>query len=342
MKYLLVHPIGNISSNIASHKAAQAAIYCDQLNMAGYDTVVNYSGCDYDYSKFDGLFVYHGNDWSGTINLFGGIKDYANIKSIIDISKFSGKIYSLNIDFPRYDIMLKSRLTDKEYNPQWDNIDWNNFEFICSNSEKLDTNFIKIYKKLSIGDSHSISLYRPGWNNITVPFKTLYGAIKAGFDSFIPPYITEIDVLEIYFGNIDIRHHIMRRADPESAVKELVNLYVTECKRMIDVYGCNVIIYELLPIENESRKLPKTGFYNGAPFYGTRKERDTMRLLFKSELFKYSNENLIIKEWVSSLINESGELGFEYMEKPKSVHLSRQYYPYWSGNKISVLDEFFN
>jgi hypothetical protein len=35
--------------------------------------------------------------------------------------------------------------------------------------------------------------------------------------------------------------------------------------------------------------------------------------------------------WVDHMINDKGELDFEYMEKPKSVHLSRASYPYWTG-----------
>mgnify|MGYP001984252884 CR=1 FL=1 len=40
-----------------------------------------------------------------------------------------------------------------------------------------------------------------------------------------------------------------------------------------------------------------------------------------------------------------GELDFEYMEKPKSIHLSREFYPYWNGiEKIedkNSLEAFF-
>jgi hypothetical protein len=39
------------------------------------------------------------------------------------------------------------------------------------------------------------------------------------------------------------------------------------------------------------------------------------------------------------MINGIGELDFKFMEKPKSVHLSRQAYPHWQGKKWSGLPE---
>jgi len=38
-------------------------------------------------------------------------------------------------------------------------------------------------------------------------------------------------------------------------------------------------------------------------------------------------------------MNDKGELDFEHMEKPKSVHLSRASYPHWQGRKWSGLSE---
>jgi hypothetical protein len=43
-------------------------------------------------------------------------------------------------------------------------------------------------------------------------------------------------------------------------------------------------------------------------------------------------------------MNKAGELDFKYMEKPKSIHLSREFYPYWNGIETKItntLEEFF-
>ena len=97
-------------------------------------------------------------------------------------------------------------------------------------------------------------------------------------------------------------------------------------------------IYELLPIENETRKIPKSGFYNKQPFHGTWEERNNARKLFNEIIH---DSGLGIK-WTNYLLNKKGELDFDYMEKPQSIHLSREYYPYWTGIKeTNTLEEFF-
>ena len=40
-------------------------------------------------------------------------------------------------------------------------------------------------------------------------------------------------------------------------------------------------------------------------------------------------------EWIGEMVNSRGELGFEFMEKPQSVHLSRRWYPHWQGYEWS-------
>jgi hypothetical protein len=39
------------------------------------------------------------------------------------------------------------------------------------------------------------------------------------------------------------------------------------------------------------------------------------------------------------MINPAGELDFKYMEKPKSVHLSREFYPHWQGWEYNGLEQ---
>ena len=101
-----------------------------------------------------------------------------------------------------------------------------------------------------------------------------------------------------------------------------------------------VAAYELLPIENESRVLPKTGYYKGTPFYGSWDQRNAVRLIFKDEMKKLCAQGSVnFIEWVDPLLNDKGELDFECMEKPKSVHLSRASYPHWQGRRWSGLSE---
>ena len=145
------------------------------------------------------------------------------------------------------------------------------------------------------------------------------------------------EIAEFYFGNIDVRHHLLRQSDPEQAIRDLAKKYYEQL-RNLDL--AKVSVYELLPIEHESRVLPKTGYYKGTPFYGSWDQRNTARLVFKDEMRKLCAQGSVnLIEWVDPLLNEKGELDFECMEKPKSVHLSRNSYPHWQGRKWSGLSE---
>ena len=112
-------------------------------------------------------------------------------------------------------------------------------------------------------------MYRPEWTVNSIPFKTLNGAINSGLHTFIEDVgkIEDFDKLEVYFGNIDVRHHLCRISDDiDEKLKDLAKRYV-EAVEAVDIK--EVYIYELLPIEDESIKLPKSGYYKNKPFWCT-------------------------------------------------------------------------
>ncbi|CAB4131012.1 hypothetical protein UFOVP132_34 [uncultured Caudovirales phage] len=347
MKALVVTPFTPLSKNLASHRSAQGAIYADQLEFSGINVDLAMTGnIPDDYNEYDALYVYHGNDWFGTLNMFGGVKNYANIDSVIKMSKFKKRVYSIDIEYPDYHGMLRERLDrTPDAHPDWNLIDWEGLNIVKHRSTVIRPNdLFHDYPCISVGDSHAICLYRPGWLNVSVPFKTLHGALSAGLESFLPKdqKFTEID---FYFGNIDIRHHLCRFPDPIASTLKLVTAYVRHANMLAEKYDATVNLYEPLPIENESRKIPQTGYYKGKPFHGTWAERESVRLWFRShlEIEAANTKRVFIKRWVDGLKNEAGELDFKYMEKPQSVHLSREYYPYWQGlkwNGISSLKGF--
>jgi hypothetical protein len=332
MKTLVTSPFTHVSSNIHSHRAAQAAIYANQLEETGYDVHLDRTGNIHpDINSFDEIYVYHGNDWGGSLNLFGGMKNYGNIDNLIRYSRFVGTVFSLWIDHPKYSEMLLSRMKD-DVNPDWDYVDWENLKRIEQTA--ITVKEIKRVNKVVAGDSHAICMYRPGWFVNSVPFKTLHGALKEGLQSFIQPHH---EIAEFYFGNIDVRHHLMRQSNPEEATRDLANRYYEQLSKL-DL--AKVSAYELLPIENESRALPKTGYYKGTPFYGDWASRETIRLIFKDEMKKLCVQGSVnFIEWIVCLKNDKFELDFAHMEKPKSVHLSRNSYPHWQGRKWSGLAE---
>lgn len=332
MKTLVTSPFTHVSSNIHSHRAAQAAIYANQLEEIGFDVHLDRTGDIHpDINSFEEIYVYHGNDWGGSLNLFGGMKNYGGIDNLIRYSQFKGTVYSLWIDHPKYTEMLEVRMKG-DIHPDWAKVDWENLKRMENTAKTVKQ--IRPTHKVVAGDSHAICMYRPGWFVNSVPFKTLHGALKEGLQSFISP---NHDIAEFYFGNIDVRHHLMRQPNPEEATRDLANRYYDQLSNL-DL--AKVYAYELLPIENESRALPKTGYYKGTPFYGDWASRETVRLIFKDEMKKLCAQgNVNFIEWVDYLMNDQGELDFEHMEKPKSVHLSRASYPHWQGRKWSGLPE---
>jgi hypothetical protein len=199
----------------------------------------------------------------------------------------------------------------------------------------------KLTDKIVIGDSHAICMYRPDWVVNSVPFKTLNGALNTGFKEFIEDAapINTFNKVELYFGNIDIRHHLCRiEGNHIDNAKELASRYIQAAENLpID----DVSIYELLPIEDESRKLPKSGYYKGKPFWGTWEQRNSARIAFYETLKEKAKRVKIIK-WTDYLLNRDGQLDFKNMEMPHSIHLSRSSYPHWTGEeKPNTLEDFF-
>ena len=338
---ILLTGLGPISDKIHSHKAAQAIIYADQLHEAGHDVTINLVNDKiYDYSSYDEVYVYHGSDWSGNLNLFGGIQAYPNTHFVKALAAYKGTVKSILIDFPDYASMFQDRL--KKADMTWD-VDFDNLSKMTT-AEVVDPNTINRYPNIAFGDSHAISMYRPGWENVSVPFSTLHGSINRGFETFIPEG-GEYDRIETYFGNIDIRHHLCRFDDSINEAKKLARRYIDEVNRISNKYSAEVTVWEPLPIENESRKVPKTGWYKGTPFYGTWQERTDARQAFIDEL----HTGVTVFKWTGHMKNDKGELDFDYMEKPQSIHLSREHYPHWQGKNwteqasepAATLEEFF-
>jgi hypothetical protein len=346
MKRLLTSPFNAISSSMHSHRAAQGVIYADMIYRGGNAVDIDF-GNKANYDDYDTLLIYHGNDWSGSLNLFGGMKAFAGIDRIIELSNYKGQVVSLIEDMPDYHGILYERYKKlDDLNSQWHKVNWEGMASLESRSITLSLQDLNSYSEqyaigtlprtLVIGDSHAISLYCPGTEMNSVPFKTLHGALNEGLETFLlnPRGLKEVDS---YFGNIDIRHHLMRQENPSIAAKQLAQRYVYEATLLADKYELsNWNIFVPLPIEDESRQVPKTGWYKGTPFFGSWKERNQIRTEFNGWLRVFARlvtkaKITIVDDWADGLMNSGGQLDFKHMEKPRSIHLSRASYPFWTG-----------
>lgn len=166
--------------------------------------------------------------------------------------------------------------------------------------------------KLIIGDSHSVSIYKPGYSIKRLDGKTLYGFLKAP-ENYI---LQEYDELITYFGNIDVRFHLARQKDPIKATQELVLEYIEFCWLSGAKPTC------LLPIEDKSRKIPKTGLYKGEKYFGSRELRMEIVECFNEHLKSHFLDCL---QWPAEWYG--CDYDFEkHMESRQSVHLAPKYY----------------
>jgi hypothetical protein len=345
MNLVVTSPITAISSSVHSHRAAQAVIYAEMLKELGDDVEVTVDMTGdlkvEDLSSFDGVYLYHGNDWSGAPNMFGGLKNGEYSEQVARLSRIRSPAYTLGIESPDYVSLLKPRVDKslsegKEVDPAWSSVNWENLAMKVGRANvgpPVNWTIERRMRSVVLGDSHAISLYSPGWAMASTPFKTLHGALKIGFEKMLHDRYghSRFRNVSLYFGNIDVRHHLCRFPNPHEMSSNLARGYVDAAK-ILASSGKNVRIHELLPIENESRQVPKTGWYEGKPFHGTWAERTAVRNHLNDRLEALCSDSEVeFIRWTDYLLNDKGELSFDHMEKPRSVHLSRASYPYWQG-----------
>lgn len=329
---LIVSPITNHANRDHSHRTGWARMWSKCL---GAD--LSYSK---DWSNEKTVYLEHGmefNENSKGVNVF--LKEPKSWDKLAEkaemIASFQGDLYSLDIPCPDYGSRLKTRVRPHSTS-RYKNLDFDKISEVCSKAKTLKQSDLN-KDGLVLGDSHSLSAWRTNASLCRNDGQTLNGAINSGFDSWISSYSkNDLRFLRTYFGNIDIRHHICRLAstktEQKSLTKSLVKRYFEELVKVQKKFSIeNIEVVSALPIENESRKLPKTGYYKGQPFWGSWQERNYVHEKFNQycgTLCESLNFKLI--SWPSKFYNQDKELGFEFMEKPRSVHITPRHY-LWSA-----------
>jgi hypothetical protein len=286
MKTGIVGILNNPATSMNSHSAGMNKIVASLFNANLLSHVDN-------WEEYDQLIIYHGPNFKeGSYNVIGGITIEVLIRAK-KLSQFKGIIKTLD-GFQLNDFSIKRKI----------NL-YNDFTII----EKIELPFME---NMVIGDSHSLSV----WPNENYGIsrndgKTLFGFLKLEKDLSLHSHVI------LYFGNIDIRFHLCRQLDPINATKELFTRYVEYAKK----YNCTLV--ELLPIEDESRKLPASGLYKGKPFYGSIDQRKQIREI-ANEIIR--NSGLDYLSWPDEFLDEKGNLKFDVMEPKQSVHLRPSYY----------------
>lgn len=310
MKIGLTGVLGKPSTRLSSHNAGYTFYAKSRLEefFKSEVEVIEMSEAE----DFDAIVLTEGvNFREGSYNLFGGVSDKL-IENLKFLHSFLGKVYSFGPETIDYTGLVQKRISELVFTmPETIKISEDDF----------------INSKFIIGDSHSLSVYEKGFGLSRNDGKTLHGFLTDGLSHYLPQ--EELDILRLYAGNIDIRHHICRLFSEGQEFKAVDRMVEDLENQLSDLTleGVNSVeIVELLPIENESRKLPKTGYFEDKPFHGSWYLRDRAKNYFNHKLSEMCERNgFKFLKW-PDMSNEFGELDFRFMEARQSVHISPKNY----------------
>ena len=287
---------------------------------------------NHDNLPVETLYLDHGVNFGGSINLFGGFND--KLKESIDNFLAAEYVISLDMDCPPYGNMLAKRkdVLDKDWCAR--------VQAKCDGAETLTSTDLDT-DWLTIGDSHTAAFAPEGSMIVKTNGMTLNGQLKTDF-SYVRDHIAKCNNLAgitLVFGNIDIRHHISRINDAKIFARVSVKDMWIEYKKFGDSLPIPVEYAVPWPIEFEGRKLPKTGYYKGQPFWGSIDERQRV-LKDILETMDMISMNKIM--YPASWLTMNPELyAKEKMENMSSVHISPECYRRKQfGEEVCTLAEF--
>jgi len=306
MKIALVSMMGNVGSTTNSQGGGYGLILTRMVKDCMKDHQVEVNPDPSTWNEYDALFVAEGvNFVEGSFNIPGGPQPihYAKMKAAAD---FKGKVRFINVNF--------------DFNGFNKRIKLENVEFPTGEVVDLFKSAHKPNRKLIIGDSHALSVWQPGWCLDFTAGRTLHGFLKR----VTPEQLNaEYDEVTLYFGNIDLRFHLMRQPNPKSATRDLFNRYVEFALKLK-----KPTLVGLLPVEHESRKLPGSGLYKGEKFFGSREERMELREIANDIMRDSYGVNFL--DWPKEWIDEDGTKMLDVLEMKQSVHIKPKNYMFHS------------
>jgi hypothetical protein len=314
---VLTNPISNIPKLKNSHVLGWSLVWADQLN----------ARIDHACSPAIGLdktvYIEHGVNFGGTLNLFGGAT-----KEIFDrINRVAShpNVVSLDFDMPAWGEQLKKRIgaptTYVGITEAWCDALTKRLSTVQSLKQEDLLGVSSKFDGISVGDSHTPAFSRSTDIVLRENGKTLYGTLKRGL-------ITEFRGLKPFgnitfcYGSIDVRHHILRHQNFN--LDDMLDEYVRQAVMIQKEHKCDISFTTPVPVEYEARRLPKTGYFKGTPFFGSRQERLDLTYRIIEGLNK-RKVNVIQppSEWYKM---DGEKYAKTYMENGSSVHISPQYY----------------
>ena len=323
---MIVNPISNIPVNKKSHVYGWAKKWSDLL-----DIKIDHK-CD---QYHETAYIDHGANFSGTLNLFGGANK--DVFDRINRVMTSEKVVSLDHEMPDYGEMFRKRIgaktTYEGITESW--CDRLSVKCKWINSLKMEE-LENAYDGITVGDSHTIAYANKGDVIFRNDGKTLHGALNEGLETFMRGVSAKRDKFMSFdtpvtfcFGSIDIRHHICRHG---GLSKSMIERYVDQAYSITN----NPFIAKPVPVEFVGRRIPKSGFYKGEPFYGSWEDRRDITGEFIMHLHDLLPEERIVgppEEWYRM---DPEKYAKTYMELSSSFHIAPTYYrsENWGTNEF--------
>lgn len=319
-KPYVMNPFTPHPANVNSHVRGWGEHWAHLLNC-------EVAGRDMDMDRAVALYMDHGVNYTpGTLNLFGGVTDLV-ANRLHSLVSSSAPLYSLDYSFEEcgYIQNLKKRRGSASTSALLTSSLIDDLEAKFQAAKTLTMPGQRCTRAV-IGDSHSTAFAAVDSAVMRTNGLTLFGALSRNhFETELKQFLANTrGDLEIVFcaGSIDIRHHLGRQVSPEMEVQNLVKRYVDEVRRLQDEYLLNAKIAAPVPVEFESRRIPKTGWYKGAPFSGSLQQRDSWTRAFIDHI---PDDLLLLppKEWYEI---DPVLYAEKYMELGSSVHISPAHY----------------
>ena len=312
------------TKRIYSHRSSWPRTQKCMLEDSGNEVELAFGDLD-KIESADVWAISHGMEFKDAYNLNGGWLPEHVERLQLMIRKGWENIVSLERPMPDLVGRLKPRLEKSEFNMS--DSDWHEIQKIQDNAKVIThKDIVKNPRRIVLGDSHSVARYQTNTIVLRNDGLTLHGLLNRGIEEMLDEAgIDQIEKLVIQAGNIDIRHHLARLPDRFKAIDDLMIRLESQISPLLK-FGrvLEVEMTDPYPIEFEGRKLPKTGFYKGTPFFGDWETRNEIRSLLSSKLYTYFDS---VKKWPASWYSmDPEEYADTYMEKPRSVHLSPEFY----------------
>ena len=303
MKYALVSIMGNVGSTLNTQGGGYGLIATKMMRDTYPQDQIDVNPKPETWHDYDHIFVCEGvNFVEGSFNVPGGPQQIHHDK----MKAMGGYTKGITFINQKFDFEKFNKRIDIKY-AQFPKGDLINL-FIETGLKS---------KKCVIGDSHALSVWRPGFGLDWTAGRTLHGFLKRNTPELINEKYEET---VLYFGCIDVRFHLMRQENPKQATIDLFTKYVEFAKQLKDCTLATII-----PVEHTSRKIPGTGLYKKKPFFGTRSERQEL-VEIANNIIKNSGLKYIL--WPDEWNDSTGEKMLDILESRQSVHLKPKYYLY--------------